>query len=175
MCRRSSLYGSCVFVRVLSRELFSLSIEHHRVGLMRIKDQKLSPGLILLTRGLHEVPFPCSFSLYCMSSGIFTFFKGPTQTSSRRLHPHCWRQMLVVKICVPVSCSQGKTTIFQGIGERVTLAPNCTIDLASSDGLAGMKVDNDRLGQLRVSAFQSILSLRARALVHRVHLSSFVV
>ena len=70
-------------------------------------------------------------------------------------------------LCASVVLS-GNTTIFQGIGERVTLAPNCTIDLASSDGLAGMKVDNDRLGQLRVSAFQSILSLRARALVHRV-------
>ena len=28
MCRRSSLYGSCVFVRVLFRELFILSILH---------------------------------------------------------------------------------------------------------------------------------------------------
>ena len=53
------------------------------------------------------------------------------------------------------------TTIFQGIDERGTLAPNCTIDLASSDSLAGMKGDNDRLGQLRVSA------LAARTLVHR--------
>ena len=33
VCRRSSLYGSCVFVGVLFHELFSLSIEHHRVGL----------------------------------------------------------------------------------------------------------------------------------------------
>ena len=34
MCRRSSLYRSCcVFVGVLFHELFSLSIEHHRVGL----------------------------------------------------------------------------------------------------------------------------------------------
>ena len=30
---------------------------------------------------------------------------------------------------------------------------SATIDLASSDGLAGMKVDNDRLGWLTVSAF----------------------
>ena len=31
----------------------------------------------MIERGLHEVPFPCSFPLWCMSSGICTMFKGP--------------------------------------------------------------------------------------------------
>ena len=76
-------------------------------------------------------------------------------------------------LCASVVLS-GNTTIFQGIGERVTLALNCTIDFASSDGLAGMKVDNDRLGQLRVSALAVHTFFEGTSLGAQGHLSSFV-
>ena len=81
----------------------------------------------------------------------------------------CIRKELCASVVL--SCN---TTIFQGIGERVTLAPNCTIDLASSDGLAGMKVDNDRLGQLRVSALAVHTFFEVTSLSAQGHLSSFV-
>ena len=97
---------------------------------------------------------------------------------------HCWRQApakshlpcdveIRKDLCASVVLS-GNTTIFQGIDEGVTLAPNCTIDLASSDGLAGMKVDNDRLGQLRVSALAVHTLIEGTSLGSQVHLSSFV-
>ena len=74
-------------------------------------------------------------------------------------------------LCASVVLS-GNTTIFQGTDERVTLAPNCTIDLASSDGLASMKVDNDRLGQLSVSALAVHTFIEGTSLGAQVHLSS---
>ena len=51
---------------------------------------------------------------------------------------------------------------------------SATIDLASSDGLAGMKVDNDRLGQLRVSALAVHTFIEGTSLGAQVHLSGFV-
>ena len=75
-------------------------------------------------------------------------------------------------LCASVVLS-GNTSIFQAIGERVTLAPNCTIDLPSSDGLAGMKVDNDRLGQLRVSALAVCTFNEGMSLGSQGQLSSF--
>ena len=113
------------------------------------------PDLILPSLHLHGgVYFNTFLGMLVMSVFVLGCdVRASTSRSSGVPAPDGYILTVGAKCCREDLCASvvlsGNTTIFQGIGERVTLAPNCTIDLASSDGLAGMKVDNDRLGQLR--------------------------